>query len=134
MRDYIAALTEMMNASVWRLQDCFAADGAVNITGLAENAELHWKHFLLGTFGICTANPVSATKIARKGVLQEKLSHLTVNGSKTDFSAAEAKEILPVVDAFADAAMWFSPAEYVRSSRKRLVDDIRPRLLAAIAA
>lgn len=131
MRDYIAALTEM-NASVWHLRDCFEADGTVNIAGLAENAELHWKHFLLGTFGICTANPVSAAEIACKGVLQEKLSHLTANGSKTDFSAAEARGILPVVDAFANAAMWFSPAEYARSSRKRLVDDLRPRLQAAM--
>ncbi|MFZ6777067.1 DUF6058 family natural product biosynthesis protein [Undibacterium sp. Ji83W] len=132
MRDYIAALTEL-NASVWHLQDCFEADGTANTTGLMKNAESHWKHFLLGTFGICTANPVSAAEIARKGVLQEKLSHLTANGSKTDFSATEAREILPVVDAFANAAMWFSPAEYARSSRKRLVDDMRPRLQAAIA-
>lgn len=133
LRDYIAALTEL-NTSTWHLQDCVAADGTVNIAGLTENAELHWKHFLLGTFGICTANPVSATEIARKGVLQEKLSHLTANGNRTEFSAAEARDILLVVDAFAEVVMWFSPAEYARSSRKRLVDDIRPRLQAAMAA
>ncbi|MES2041967.1 MAG: DUF6058 family natural product biosynthesis protein [Pseudomonadota bacterium] len=133
MRDYIAALTEL-NTSTWHLQDCFETDGSVNMAGLAENAELHWKHFLLGTFGICTANPVSASEIARKGVLQEKLSHLTANGSMTEFSVAEARAILPVVDAFAEVVMWFSPAEYARSSRKRLVDDMRPRLQAAMAA
>ena len=133
MRDYKSALTEL-NTSVWHMQDCFNPDGTVNMTGLADNVELHWKHFLLGTFGICTANPVSAAEIARKGVLQVKLTQLTANGSKTDFSNTEAKEILPVVDAFADAVMWFSPAEYARSSRKRLVDDIRPRLQAALAA
>ncbi|MFZ6871826.1 DUF6058 family natural product biosynthesis protein [Undibacterium sp. Di27W] len=132
MRDYIAALTEL-NASVWHMQDCFEQDGTANAAGLTENAEFHWKHFLLGTFGICTANPVSAAEIARKGVLQLKLSSLTGNGSKNEFSHAEANDILPVVDAFADAVMCFSPAEFARSSRKRLVDDIRPKLQAVLS-
>lgn len=132
MREYVAALTEL-NAKVWHLPNCFKQDGTPDNAGLIENAEFHWKHFLLGTFGICTANPVSEANIARKGVLQEKLSHLTENGNKDDFTADEAKELLPLVDAFAEAAMWFSPAEYPRSSRKRLIDELRPRIQARLS-
>lgn len=46
---------------------------------------------------------------------------------------AEAKIagwLLALIDDYAAAAMPFSPAEYARSSRKRLVDDLRPRVEA----
>lgn len=132
IRDFIAALTDMHH-STWRLDDCFTGDNQPVVSGLMQRAEFSWQHFLLGTFGLCVAHPVSVSAIVRKEILQEKLSHLTDNGNKENFTSAGAKELLPIVDAFAEAAMWFSPAEYARSSRKRLVEDLRPRLLAAIA-
>lgn len=133
IRDFIAALTEMHH-STWRLEDCFTADDQPIVSGLMQRAEFSWQHFLLGTFGLCVAHPVSSSAIVRKEILQEKLAHLSDNGNKENFSPVEAIALLPVVDAFAEAAMWFSPAEYPRCSRKRLVDDLRPRLLAAMAA
>ncbi|WP_162044371.1 DUF6058 family natural product biosynthesis protein [Undibacterium sp. YM2] len=133
IRDFIAALTEMHHTT-WRLEDCFTADDQPIVSGLMQRAEFSWQHFLLGTFGLCVTHPVSVSAIVRKEILQEKLAHLSDNGNKENFTSAEAKALLPVVDAFAEAAMWFSPAEYPRCSRKRLVDDLRPRLLAAMAA
>ncbi|MFZ6676892.1 DUF6058 family natural product biosynthesis protein [Undibacterium sp. Tian12W] len=133
IRDFIAALTDMHH-STWRLDDCFTADDQPIVSGLMQRAEFSWQHFLLGTFGLCVAHPVSVSAIVRKEILQEKLSHLTGNGNKENFTSVEAKELLSVVDAFAETAMWFSPAEYPRCSRKRLVDDLRPRLQAAMAA
>ncbi len=133
INDFIDGLTSMHH-STWRLDDCFTADNQPITAGLVQRAEFSWQHFLLGTFGLCVANPVSVPAIVSKEILQEKLAHLTDNGNKEKFSVAEARELLPVVDAFAEAAMWFSPAEYPRCSRKRLVDDMRPRLQAAMAA
>ncbi len=132
-QEFIDAITKL-NATLWHVHDSFTNDGAVIHAGLQARADLTWQHFLLGTFGLCVANPTSATTIALKEVLQEKLIALTDNGSKIIYSAAEAKDLLPLVDDYAQVAMWFSPAEYPRCSRKRLVDDLRPHLLTAIAA
>ncbi|MFZ6731278.1 DUF6058 family natural product biosynthesis protein [Undibacterium sp. Ji42W] len=133
IRDFINGLTDMHH-NIWRLNDCFTADDQPLLSGLMQRAEFSWQHFLLGTFGLCVAHPVSVSAIVRKEILQEKLAHLADNGNKENFSPVEAKALLPVVDAFAEAVMWFSPAEYPRCSRKRLVEDLRPRLLVAIAA
>ncbi|MFZ6654711.1 DUF6058 family natural product biosynthesis protein [Undibacterium sp. TJN19] len=129
MQKFIVALTDL-NRHLWQLPECFLADGTPVSAGLTARAEFSWQHFLSGTFGLCVANPVSEAAIAKKEILQEKLTHLTDNGSKTDFSSNEAKDLLSLIDVFSEAAMWFSPAEYHQSSRKRLVDDLKPRLLA----
>ncbi len=132
IKNFSAALAGL-NATVWNIADSFEPDGTIKAAGLEERTEFSWKHFLLGTFGLCVANPVSEAAIANKEVLQEKLSALSENGAKASFSQAEAAELLPLLDAFATAAMWFSPAEYPLCSRKRLADDLRPRLQAVLA-
>jgi hypothetical protein len=117
-----------LNLSVWRLRDSFADDGAVIAEGLAVRVDSMWEHFLWGTFGLCVANPASADEIARKEVLQEKLTVLSENGSKQHFTADEQPALLELIDAYSHAAMPFSPAEYPMCSRKRLVDDLLARL------
>lgn len=129
---FCTALAEL-NASTWRLPDSFADDGTVIAEGLEARTDSAWKYFLKGTFGMCVANPVSEAEIALKEVLQEKLTHLSANGSRTAFSASEAREMAALIDAYAEAAMPFSPVEYPVSSRKRLVEDLRARLHAAQA-
>ena len=115
------------NASLWPLRDAFANDGAV-LDGLQARISSMWDHFLRGTFGLCVANPINELEIARKEVLQEKITALSAGGTKQDFSATETLALLEVIDAYAMAAMPFSPIEYPLSSRKRLVDDLRARL------
>ncbi|AHY58009.1 DUF6058 family natural product biosynthesis protein [Stenotrophomonas rhizophila] len=88
-------------------------------------------HFFNGTFGLCVADPSSGRGIVRKEVLQETLVALTGNGSDPAPHGITAGELLTLIDDYADSAMPFSPAEYARSSRKRLVEDLRPRVLSA---
>lgn len=126
---FASALAEL-NASTWRLADSFADDGTVIAEGLGARTESAWKYFLKGTFGMCVANPVSEAHIARKEVLQEMLTQLSANGSRTAFSAQEARDMDALITAYAEAAMPFSPVEYPVSSRKRLVEDLRARLHA----
>ncbi|HJS15895.1 MAG TPA: DUF6058 family natural product biosynthesis protein [Rheinheimera sp.] len=88
-------------------------------------------YFLNGTFGLCIADPSTGTSIARKEVLQLKLTELTENGSNPSPEAISKSELLQLIDDYALSSMPFSPAEYERSSRKRLVDDLRPAVAKA---
>jgi hypothetical protein len=84
-------------------------------------------YFFDGTFGLCVADPSSGAGIAKKEVLQERLVALTANGSAPPPDVAR-EDMLRLIDDYASAAMPFSPAEYGRSSRKRLVDDLKVML------
>lgn len=88
-------------------------------------------HFWNGTFGLCVADPSSGAGIVRKELLQERLTGLTANGSNPSPAGVSPQELLQLIDDYAASAMPFSPAEYARSSRKRLVDDLRPRAAEA---
>lgn len=124
---FIASLRSS-NATVYRLDDAFDANGAPLVDGLEARVASAWEHFLGGTFGLCVANPGSIHDIVRKEVLQEQLAALTDNGAKMAFAADERRALLTLIDAYASSSMPFSPIEYPRSSRKRLVDDLRARL------
>ena len=83
-------------------------------------------YFFNGTFGLCVADPSTGAGIARKEILQEKLIEITTNGSNPSPAIFSKEELLKLIDDYADSAMPFSPAEYERSSKKRLIDDFRP--------
>lgn len=119
-----------LNGSTLRLRDSFADDGSEIAEGLLARVESIWEHFLRGTFGLCVADPSSEAAIAWKEVLQEKLTLLSENGAKNEFSQAEAQTVRELIDAYAQAAMPFSPIEYAVSSRKRLVEDLSARIAA----
>lgn len=126
---YGAALATL-NLTTWRLPDCFDDTGAAIAEGLRTRTDSAWRYFLNGTFSLCVANPVSEAHIATKEVLQEKLVHLSDDGSKTSYTAQELALLPALIDAYAAAAMPFSPVEYAKSSRKRLVEDLRAKLPA----
>ncbi len=127
---YAAALATL-NLTTWRLRDSFDDQGVPIADGLLARTENAWKFFLNGTFSLCVANPISEAHIAYKEVLQEKLAQQSENGSKTVFSSQQAEAMRELIDAYAAAAMPFSPVEYPLSSRKRLVEDLRANLRAA---
>jgi hypothetical protein len=129
-----AAALATLNLTVWRLPDSFDQHGASIADGLGARTGSAWTYFLNGTFGLCVANPISEAHIACKEVLQEKLTQLSQNGSRTQFSPDEAESMSELVDSYAAAAMPFSPVEYSRSSRKRLVEDLRAHIAAAQGA
>jgi hypothetical protein len=123
-QEFATALLQL-NATLHRMQDAFDASGEPIATGLTARLDSAWEHFIRGTFGLCVANPVSALAIARKEVLQEKLTAMTNNGTKHTFADAELKLVCELIDSYEAASMPFSPIEYRRSSRKRLVEDLR---------
>jgi hypothetical protein len=124
---YGAALATLHDA-LWPLPDRVDRSGGTLADGLRQRTDSAWTHFQQGTFQVCVAEPLSAPAIARKEVLQHKLAQLTDGGVRTGFSLAERAPLLALMDALAAASMPFSPADYPLSSRKRLIDDLRPRL------
>ncbi|MED5612613.1 DUF6058 family natural product biosynthesis protein [Janthinobacterium sp. P210005] len=124
---YGAALATL-NLTTWRLRDSFDDRGAPIAEGLRARTDSAWMYFLNGTFSLCVANPMSEAHIAWKEVLQEKLAQQSGNGSKTLLPQAQAQQMHALIDAYAAAAMPFSPIEYALSSRKRLVEDLRANL------
>lgn len=123
-----------LNLSTWRLSDSFDDDGAPIDGGVRVRTDTAWEYFLNGTFGLCVANPISEAHIAYKEVLQEKLTQTSDNGSKTIYSPQQAQATHELIDAYAAAAMPFSPIEYASSSRKRLVEDLRANIRGSAAA
>jgi hypothetical protein len=127
---YAAALATL-NLTTWRLRDSFDDRGAPIADGLRARTDSAWTYFLNGTFSLCVANPMSEAHIAWKEVLQEKLAQQSENGSKTLLPQRQAQEMHALIDAYAAAAMPFSPVEYALSSRKRLVEDLRANMRVA---
>lgn len=122
----------VVNCLSQELLDAFTMAG---ISGEAATAKVasFLPHFFNGTFALCAANPANGYAIARKELLQERLSALTNNGANAHPAGVSQAELQQLIDDFAAACMPFSPAEYARSSRKRLVDDLRLKLQPAAA-
>lgn len=99
-----------------------------------QKAQAFLPYFFDGTFGLCVADPSSGVGIAEKELLQERLVELTANGSRVADTPDKNRQLLALIDAYARSSMPFSPAEYPRSSRKRLVDDLRLKVRAAAAS
>ncbi|HEU4853487.1 MAG TPA: DUF6058 family natural product biosynthesis protein [Telluria sp.] len=125
-----AAALSSLNRSTLRLRDSFDDQGAAIPDGLHTRTDTAWTYFLNGTFGLCVANPISEAHIAHKEVLQEKLTQHSENGQRKAYPKHELAAMEQLIDAYASAAMPFSPVEYARSSRKRLVEDLRAGLSA----
>jgi len=81
-------------------------------------------HFLAGTYGVCVVHPDSAQKIAAKEIAQDCLVALTENGQKKIYRPDELPALRDAIAAYDVIAMPFSPVDYPRSSRKRLIDDV----------
>lgn len=102
---------------------------AADTDGIGTRVQHYIPSFFNGTFGLCVADPSNGAGIVRKEMLQERLTAVTKNGSLAAPSTLSKRDLLALIDDYAGAAMPFSPAEYARSSRKRLVDDLRPRVI-----
>lgn len=104
------------------------ATGEFDDAAYARDFDETWTHFLEGTFGLCVANPHDESRIALKESLQNRLAALTDKGERTDYPREVAAQVRHLIDRYVEASMAFSPVEYPRSSRKRLVDDVLARL------
>lgn len=121
-----------LDAGTWRLPDSFTGSGTEIPDGLSARCEAAWAEFLRGTFGLCVADPSTNYSIANKEILQEKLSTVTNQGADIPDDSSAREDLLRLIDEYATAAMPFSPVEYSRSSRKRLVEDLSQRLANAM--
>jgi len=118
------------NKNTYRLRDCFDETGAAIAAGIEQRINSNWQHFLNGVFSLCVAKPDSITHIVHKEILQEKLSAISDNGKRADYQGEDLAALKKLIDEYANSAMPFSPLEYPRSSRKRLVEDVRKTLSA----
>lgn len=118
------------NKDTYRLRDCFDEAGAAIAAGIEQRVNTNWQHFLNGVFSLCVAKPDSITNIVHKEILQEKLSAISENGKRVDYQGEDLAALKKLIDEYASSAMPFSPLEYPRSSRKRLVEDLRKTLSA----
>lgn len=122
------ALAEL-NQSTHRMPDSFSSDGCQIEKGIKLRTDGAWDALIAGVFSLCVADPSSESLIARKEVLQEVLTQLSENSSQLEFSEIEKAHIRNLISQYEIAAMPFSPIEYPRSSRKRLVEDFRATLM-----
>lgn len=104
------------------------ADGRFDETAFDAQFPSLWQHLLAGTFGLCVTDPIDEAHIAAKETVQARLTHLTGNGARRDFREAEKATVRALIERYRRLSMPFSPAEYARSSRKRLVDDLLPHV------
>lgn len=124
-REEMAVALAEADRSIHRMPDAFDDQGKP-LPGLTARIDTMWGHFLNGVFALCVVESGSIQSIARKEILQERLTLLSE--SAASLAAADRGEVAQLIDDYARAAMPFSPAEFSRSSRKRLVDDLRERL------
>lgn len=105
-------------------------DGAGHFDEASFDAEFAsiWRHFLEGTYGLCVADPQDEAHIVAKEAAQARLTSLTANGTRRDYAGDEKARVRDLIARYETLSMPFSPAEYARSSRKRLIEDVRGAL------
>lgn len=126
-RDSLAKLDQ----TTFRLADSFSDSGDPIDSSLEQRTERAWSSFQKGIFGLCVADPSSEYLIAEKEVLQEALSFHHQEFTAGKVTERNKVEILGLIADYERAAMPFSPLEYPKSSRKKLVEDFRRELIDA---
>ena len=112
------------------LPDLFDDHGILLEALLKNKAEQTWNDHLSGSYGLCVVKPSSVSAIIEKQIAVRRLANATENDNKQKFNSAQQAEFLMAAEKFDQVAMPFSPADYPLSSRKRLLDDIKTRLVS----
>lgn len=126
-RNFAAALADL-DRSLVRLPDSFDDRGTPLAAGLDARTADAWDAFGRGIFGLCVSDPTSEHAIATKEILQETLGARRQALAGDRAAAADPADLPGLIARYARAAMPFSPLEYPRSSRKRLVEDFAAEL------
>ena len=127
LRAELAAALRTAHSDIFPLDDAFDEQGRAIQDGLDKRLDSMVRAYRKGVFSICIADLPSSEGIVRKEVLQEKLTHLTGGGSRLPPNLPP-RTLATEIDAYADAAMPFTPREYPVTSRKRLVEDLKALL------
>lgn len=83
-----------------------------------------WAHFLAGTYGLCTASGLPED-IAAKEAAAVVIRELTGVDCGNTLGERERERLTAAVDLLDRASAPFAPHERERSTRRRLVDDVR---------
>ena len=82
-----------------------------------------WDHFIQGTYGLCTKSGLPED-IAAKAVAIFEINRLSESG---ELSKAELNVLENVVNLLDESSALFAPHERLKSSRHRLVNEMRRR-------
>ncbi|MCS6119317.1 hypothetical protein G3444_10420 [Shewanella baltica] len=90
---------------------------------LEQHIQQEWEHFLAGTYGLCTQSGLP------EDIAAKELAIITINAltSKDELSHNELLKLTTAVTLLDEVSAAFAPHEKSRSSRYRLVDEIRRR-------
>ncbi|TQV81536.1 DUF6058 family natural product biosynthesis protein [Aliikangiella coralliicola] len=82
-----------------------------------------WKHFIDGVYGLCTKSGLP------EDIASKELSILIINQllESEKLTDKELKQLTDAVNLLDSASSMFAPHERIKSSRRRLVDDVRRR-------
>ncbi|QTL37565.1 DUF6058 family natural product biosynthesis protein [Pseudoalteromonas viridis] len=89
--------------------------------GLDTHIEQEWHHFINGTYGLCTQSGLPED-IAAKELAIVEINQLTEQGELAPQQLKQLKKAVNLLDA---VSALFAPHERQRSSRHRLVDEVR---------
>lgn len=128
--NFAAALADLDRALA-RLPDSFDDQGAPRAAGLEAHTADAWDAFREGIFGLCVADPTTERAIAIKEILQETLGARRQALAEDPAAPGGHADLPALIARYAEAAMPFSPLEYPRSSRRRLVEDFGAELAGA---
>lgn len=98
---------------------------STNNPKLNSDIELHieeeWRHFLNGTYGLCTKSGLP------EDIAAKELATLEINelSDKTELNKEQLNRLSAAVNLLDSASSFFAPHERLKSSRHRLVNEIR---------
>jgi hypothetical protein len=95
-------------------------------TGLDAHIDSEWTHFIRGTYGVCTKSGLPED-IAAKEIAVIIISELLGIDADGPGDPGFRKRLGDAVDLLDDASSDFAPHEHERSSRTRLVDQVRAK-------
>jgi len=101
-----------------------ALGGAAHRPDLREE----WRHFLSGTYGLCTRSGLPED-IAAKELAAATIRSLSAHGV-AELEDTQRERLLAAIDLLDLASSAFAPHERTRSSRHSLVDTLRAQLAA----
>lgn len=99
-----------------------ALGGAAHKPDLREE----WRHFLGGTYGLCTRSGLPED-IAAKELAAATIRSLSTHGV-AELDGAQRERLLAAIDLLDLASSQFAPHERTRSSRHSLIDALRAQL------
>lgn len=112
-----------------RLQGHYSASDKIN-TSLDLHIKEEWQHFLDGIYGLCTKSGLPEDIAAKEFSILE-INELTANPELTELTELvelteqQLSQLTSAVNLLDSASALFAPHERLKSSRHRLVDEVR---------